>query len=155
MDIGKKGLMTLFSPRFAGGMVRLSRPEDLVETKPYKQLHREWKQIKCFCLAHLKTFAVTSVLFITCVTTFPCTWTCRLFQCCWWAGRSAGWVGQPPVSWDLGAVWGTPSSAACHTENLGVKEHKGQTLDLPVKRFGFFVSRLYFGMGVLLLTPWG
>lgn len=37
----KKGLMTLFSPRFAGAMVRLPRPEDLVETKPYKQLHRE------------------------------------------------------------------------------------------------------------------
>lgn len=40
----KKRLMTL-SPRFAGYMARLSRLEDLVETKPYKQLHREWKQM--------------------------------------------------------------------------------------------------------------
>lgn len=32
---------TFFPPRFAGDMVRLSRPEDLVETKPYKQLRRE------------------------------------------------------------------------------------------------------------------
>jgi len=40
----KKGLMT-FSPRFAGDRARLSRLEDLGETKPYKQLHREWKQM--------------------------------------------------------------------------------------------------------------
>ena len=46
----KKGLMTL-SPRFAGDMTRLSRLEDLVETKPYKQLHREWKQMLLLSLS--------------------------------------------------------------------------------------------------------
>lgn len=40
----KKELVTL-SPRFAGDVARLSRLEDLVETKPYQQLHREWMQM--------------------------------------------------------------------------------------------------------------
>lgn len=43
----EKGLMIL-SPRFAGDVARLSRLENLVETKPYEQLHREWKQMLLF-----------------------------------------------------------------------------------------------------------
>lgn len=37
----EKGASDTFFPRFAGDMVRLSRPEEFAETKPYKQLHRE------------------------------------------------------------------------------------------------------------------
>lgn len=61
----KKRLMTP-CPSFAGDMAKLFRLEDLVETKPYKQLHREWKQMFLLSLFKKRHSLLTSTLFITC-----------------------------------------------------------------------------------------